>query len=331
MKTSRFFRPLATALIAMNVLASCNNDGSSPDLYAEAIQELYETEYYYSEDVLWNNEEKIESSFRFIQPEEKTGTAVIMQLTNPVPCESGYLDIPLDMVYDETTLEMDFSGEIKGENYELAVDGTFYRPKPHMDLQPASLVYTYRATDDIPKETPYIFNIDDGLLQLQGGLLLGQEDLFNRITAELRRKVTAMRWTFHEDGTLEVWHRPAGETNFTPWSTYRYWVKGNDELYLSFSYRQYEDHLDCWYGKRPNGYSPPFIVMFENWDYLLAMHYRIGEQFSWSIMPPYDGSAMSLYISCKEEEGFSREYIDELLDWKILTDRLDVHTWIVSE
>ena len=92
-----------------------------------------------------------------------------------------------------------------------------------------------------------------------------------------------------------------------------------------------KDDTDCWYGKRPNGYSPPFIVMFENWDYLLAMHYRVGEQFSWSIMPPYDGSAMSLYISCKEEEGFSREYIDELLDWKILTDRLDVHTWIVSE
>ena len=140
-----------------------------------------------------------------------------------------------------------------------------------------------------------------------------------------------MRWTFHEDGTLEVCHRQAGETNFTPWSTYRYWVKGNNELYLSFSYQQYEDHLDCWYGKRPNGYTIPFIIKFENWEYLLAMNYRIGEQFQWGIMPPYDERAMSLYINCKEEEGFSREYIDELIDWKILTDRLDAHTWIVSE
>lgn len=313
----------------MNVLASCNND-DSPSWYATALQEMCETESYYSETVLWNNGEEIASAFQFIR-QEGTDDAFILKLVNPIPCQSGYLDIPVNVTFDENRQEVNFTGGIEGENYELAVDGTFYRPKPHMDLQPASLVYTYRATDDIPKETPYTFNIDDGLLQLQGGLLLGQEDLFNRITAELRRKVTAMRWTFHEDGTLEVWHRPAGETNFTPWSTYRYWVKGNDELYLSFNNRQYKDHLDCWYGKRPNGYTIPFIVKFENWDYLLAMHYRVGEQFSWSIMPPYDDWAMSLYISCKEEEGFSREYIDELIDWNILTDRLDVHTWMVSE
>ena len=151
----------------MNVLASCNND-DSPSWYTTALQEMCETESYYSETVLWNNEEEIASAFQFIR-QEGTGDAFILKLVNPIPCQSGYLDIPVNMTSDESRQEVNFTGEIEGENYELAVDGTFYRPKPHMDLQPASLVYTYRTTDDIPKETPYTFNIDNGLLQLPGG------------------------------------------------------------------------------------------------------------------------------------------------------------------
>lgn len=328
-------------LVGLCLMAGCSDDESAPVVLTDPV-EMTAHSFYVAEgdlDILVNGD-KLADGYVSFEPVEGDSTQLLMTIGNIVIAHEAQALVNITPGEGVVTFE-GTNERLLQTGYSVQVSGT-YRAEGEASVRQLQAECELTVGQSM-LEVPFEYHFAKGVLDVQsgpGGFVEWQgqtwekwdfiQSVLDKIVGRIAKEVTDLKLMFHGDGTFDTWLKRAGQADYEPWMTARFWIEGQT-MYWYLTPEQHTQFCEQWLGPLTFESISPFrrIEASETLYELPILFWGGSEQFDWTIWNPNRYAALDLYLKGRGMEGLTEEERQEMeLFGQVLRDVEDPTYWM---